>query len=68
LNVSICILRYKHFIKKTITEYLEKDIPSLTKEQEEWIADDSKCDACGAHLKPSDKYCQKCGLLVRIDI
>ncbi len=68
LNVSICILRYKHFIKKTITEYLEKDISSLTKEQEEWIADDTKCDGCGATLKPSDKYCQNCGLLVRIDI
>lgn len=68
LNVLICILRYQHFIKKTISKVLEKDIPLISIEQEEWIADNSKCDACGASLNPTDKYCQSCGLLVRIDL
>ncbi len=65
LNVLICILRYQHFIKKTIACVIEKEKPLFTKEQEVWIADDSKCDGCGAPLKPTDKYCQACGLLNR---
>ncbi len=61
-NAGLTILRYKRFIKRTISEVLEDDAPQISKLQEEWISDSTKCDACGYMINHNDKVCPDCGI------
>jgi hypothetical protein len=62
-NVLLTILRYKRFIKTTVTEWLsEKNSVPMSEEQKEWIENLNKCNACGFVISVADKECPDCGL------
>lgn len=55
----------KREIKDIINIGLNSDIPKkleISKEQRNWIEDDSKCPACGHNIQPSTKVCPDCSL------
>jgi hypothetical protein len=44
---------------------LEMNEEILSKEQLEWIKDNSKCPACGENITEYDKNCPECGIKLR---
>jgi hypothetical protein len=65
-NVLITILRYKRFIKTTVTAWLNEKKPvTIGEEQQEWITNLNKCDACGHVISDTDINCPDCGLSLR---
>jgi hypothetical protein len=65
VNAGITIFRYNRFIKGTISKILENDPPQISKEQEQWISNIAKCDACGYNIKRTDKICPDCGISLK---
>ena len=62
MPVGITIYRYNRFIKRIISKQVEEDTPQLSIEQEQWISDPTKCDACGHHIEQTDMFCPDCGI------
>jgi hypothetical protein len=64
-NAAIEIFRFNRFVKGSVAEILEREPPAVSKKQEEWIADNFKCDACGYSVKSDDETCPDCGIKLR---
>lgn len=65
-NVLITILRYRRFVKNTVQDWLSEKKPMLISEdQQEWIKNTNKCDACGCAIADIDVECPDCGLRLR---
>ena len=62
IPVGITIYRYNRFIKRIISKQVEEDTSQLSIEQEQWISDPTKCDACGHHIEQTDMFCPDCGI------
>jgi len=69
--VFFMLLNYlsgKKEIKDIINIGLNSDIPKnleISKEQRDWIKDDSKCPACGHKIQPSSEACPDCHLRLK---
>jgi hypothetical protein len=67
LNIFIIDKHVQNLLKLALnmhdSESLNEEI--LTKEQSDWIKDNSKCPACGEDITEYDKNCPECGLKLR---
>jgi len=53
----------KLVLNYNVTDYENEDI--LSKQQMEWMRDNSKCPACGEDITEYDKNCPECGIKIR---
>lgn len=71
LNGLFFVLKFRWFLRgsiKRIKKEFEKEksqteaLYFVSDTQKEWMADSTKCPACGFSIKPSDTICPDCGL------
>lgn len=65
------VLKFRWFVKrsiKTMAKEIEEErkynetVFAISNTQKEWIANPTKCPACGFSIKTTDKTCPDCGL------
>lgn len=66
VNAGLSLLQYNRFMKASIATVLENDPPVISREQQTWITDESKCDACGHEIFSTDKTCPDCGITLQV--
>ncbi|WP_369411858.1 zinc ribbon domain-containing protein [Chryseolinea lacunae] len=49
-------------MRSTLADIQEHEPPTVSKEQQAWISDAARCDACGHAIEPRDKICPDCGI------